>query len=278
MKTAHLLKPSELRPLRQLGDPVADALVDFLALKPGQDALKAIEDHFAEAEQQGREPARQVAAFWREARAEVPPEVSGFVQGAHATDSKDDGGAHGGDGYGTRATPDEAIARNDRFGRDGRAPSLEEGQAVFWRYSGHIFQALSHFSLAGGFSSPNLSAVLRQTQYLTSNSKDATYRRLLETTLFVLDAMTDMSVGSTGWKSATRVRLLHAQVRRKIRLRTGSKEVYDQQVSGVPINQADLATVLGSFMIAPTWSMRRSGVTMSPFEAASYQAAWRHIG
>lgn len=41
---------------------------------------------------------------------------------------------------------------------------------------------------------------------------------------------------------------------------------------------SDLATVLGSFMIAPLWSLRRSGIHLTPFEQASYQAAWRHVG
>lgn len=41
--------------------------------------------------------------------------------------------------------------------------------------------------VVGGFSSPRLGATMRETGYLTSKQHDATYRRLLETTLFVLD-------------------------------------------------------------------------------------------
>ena len=157
---------------------------------------------------------------------------------------------------------------------------------------------------------------MRETGYLTSKQHDATYRRLLETTLFVLDVrsfphssagshltlrdrqvMTDMTVGEgRGWKSAIRVRLLHAQVRRRIAQKKGKLNTYDADVSGIPINQAcvviylcfssrkltgfrrDLATVLGSFMIAPLWSMRRTGIVLSPHEESSYQAAWRHVG
>lgn len=81
---------------------------------------------------------------------------------------------------------------------------------MFWKYSGQIFTALMHFSLAGkyhprlyppilsgdtdrnksysgGFSSPKLASVMHETNYLTSDAKEATYKRLLETTLFVLD-------------------------------------------------------------------------------------------
>lgn len=136
---------------------------------------------------------------------------------------------------------------------------------MFWKYSGQIFGALMHFSLAGtsgfcrwrygvatgeddsfllfsilgGFSSPKLASVMHETNYLTSDAKEATYKRLLETTLFVLDAMEDMTVGTgRGWKSAMRVRLLHAQVRRRISSGKGRYNKYNQERDGVPINQA----------------------------------------
>ena len=120
---------------------------------------------------------------------------------------------------------------------------------------------------------------MRETGYLTSAHNEATYKRLLETTLFVLDAMTDMTVGTgRGWKSAIRVRILHAQVRRRIAGGKGKLNTYDPDVCGIPINQADLATVLGSLMIAPLWSAKRTGITLSPQECSAYQAAWRHVG
>lgn len=79
---------------------------------------------------------------------------------------------------------------------------------------------------------------MKETNYLTSSSKEATYKRLLETTLFVIDAMTDMTIGTgRGWKSAVRVRILHAQVRRRIRLGKGKLNTYDENEMGIPINQ-----------------------------------------
>lgn len=66
-------------------------------------------------------------------------------------------------------------------------PTLAEGQAVFWKYSALIYSALGHFSLAGGFSAPKLEAVMRETNYLTSGARDATHKRLLETSLHVID-------------------------------------------------------------------------------------------
>ena len=80
---------------------------------------------------------------------------------------------------------------------------------------------------------------MKSTGYLTSNSRDATYRRLIETTLFVLDAMSDMRVGEgKGWESAIRVRLLHAAVRRKIRQGVDNGRLpYSYAECGIPINQ-----------------------------------------
>lgn len=102
-----------------------------------------------------------------------------------------------------------------------------------------MYQAFGHFSLAGGFSAPKLAAVMRETNYLTSDSRDATHKRLLETSLFVLDAMADMTTGeSRGWRSAFRVRMLHAQVRIRIREGKARHNVYDEEENGVPINQA----------------------------------------
>lgn len=78
-----------------------------------------------------------------------------------------------------------------------------------------------------------------ETGYLTSSRLDATHKRLLETTLHVLDSMADMTPGTgRGWRSTIRVRLLHAQVRRKIRTKKGRLNEYDEKEMGIPINQA----------------------------------------
>ncbi|KAL8279965.1 hypothetical protein RQP46_007546 [Phenoliferia psychrophenolica] len=156
-------------------------------------------------------------------------------------------------------------------------PLIREGQDVFWRYSNHMFLALMYFSLVGGFAAPNLAGVLRETGYMTSASKEATYKRLLETTMFVTDVMSDMAPGSRGWKATIRVRMLHAQVRRKIRMGKGKFNEYPES-GGLPINQCDLAVVLCAFMVGPTWALQRMGIHLSKRESDAYQAVWRHVG
>ncbi|SCV67773.1 BQ2448_5384 [Microbotryum intermedium] len=112
---------------------------------------------------------------------------------------------------------------------------------------------------------------MKETNYLTSKSRDASYRRLLETSLIFLDCMSDMTIGhGVGWKSAIRVRLLHALVRRRIRTgKVGRLNTYSVQEHGITINQYDLAIILGGFTIAPLWSLRRMGLYLTPFESST---------
>lgn len=101
-------RPSELVPLRQLSDQLADQVVEFLDLKAGQDGFAALE---VEMGKESVEPC--VATFWEEVNCEPPVGVSAFGEGK------------------------------------GEEGELERGQRVFWKYSGPIFTALLHFSLAG---------------------------------------------------------------------------------------------------------------------------------
>ncbi|GAA6050903.1 hypothetical protein JCM3770_002523 [Rhodotorula araucariae] len=271
-------RPSEVEPLRRRGDPLADEAVDVLGLAEvrgrGKDAFKAVEEYLACKEHElgprwaDERTTDAVWRLWDEMTREAPSGLAGYGIGA---DGKED----------RRATPlapfQEVQVAHPARKQD--PPTLAEGQAVFWKYSAQIYSALGHFSLAGGFSAPKLAAVMHETNYLTSDARDATHKRLLETSLFVIDAMSDMSTGTgRGWRSAFRVRMLHAQVRRRIANGKGRFNVYDEQANGVPINQADLLAVLGAFMIAPMWSLRRIGIKVTEREEAAYQVCWRHIG
>lgn len=252
-------RPSEIEPLRRESDDLADRAVDALGLAnvkgKGKDALVAIEEYLREKERQadgwaeGRED-DPVWRLWEEMSRDPPPGVHGY---GVSSDGKQD----------KHATPLEPYEE-----RRDVAPTLAEGQAVFWQYSAQIYSSLAHFSLAGGFSAPKLASVMRETNYLTSDMRDATHKRLLETSLFVLDvsgfsrsgsraplstwaesnlptthlfpqAMSDMTTCTgRGWRSAFRVRLLHAQVRRRIANGKGRHNEYKEPEAGVPINQA----------------------------------------
>lgn len=194
---------------------------------------------------------------------------------------------------------------------------LESGRNVFYRYAGPLLLSLLHFSLAGGFASPRITNVLKETGYLVpghtnmknkeklealvndkeeltekladsipEKTSNRTWRRLLETTQFVLDCMeskdslkppslSTSKTGGLGWESSIRVRLLHSSVRSRI-IKSSSR--YSIEADGIPINQEDLAATLASFSSAPLWSIQRMGMSPSIQERKDFISIWRHIG
>ncbi|SPO26586.1 uncharacterized protein UTRI_04175 [Ustilago trichophora] len=231
---------------------------------------------------------------------------------------------------------------------EAEAEVLRRGQDVFYRYAGPMLTVLLHFSLAGGFASPRITEVLKQTAYLVPSAADRgkdpkssgssalptiedlkqmfnvdkpradrTWNRLLETTQFVLDVVenagslhppssnvtplaspTSASTtqkagyappekGGEGWQSAVRVRLLHANVRRRVLklarrqsndILDSNKTVYDLEKNGVPINQEDMLGTLCAFSSAPLAMLQRIGITPTAQERKDYIALWRHVG
>mmetsp|Transcript_24359 Transcript_24359/g.34073 ORF Transcript_24359/g.34073 Transcript_24359/m.34073 type:complete len:212 (+) Transcript_24359:58-693(+) len=78
--------------------------------------------------------------------------------------------------------------------------------------------SLFYLSLCAGFSAPLIVEVLLTTGYLNGNRKKV-QRRLIETGYMVIAAMLPggLDAGSLGWTSVTRVRFLHARVRRRLK-------------------------------------------------------------
>lgn len=106
---------------------------------------------------------------------------------------------------------------------------------------------------SNGYSTPSLADVVSQ---ITTNSKDRTFVRLVETMQFVLDVMgcsvnppqdderpsdrlAGLLPGGEGWKSAVRVRLLHGVARWRV------NERWERENRGgtdsVPMSQEDVA-------------------------------------
>lgn len=95
------LRGSDLEPLRHRSDTLADAVVNDLNIKPGQDALKAIEDNL-----RSDEPFESCRSLWQQMTTEPPALIRAAADGMY--------------------TPDEAMIKNDRY-----APAtLANGQAV----------------------------------------------------------------------------------------------------------------------------------------------------
>jgi hypothetical protein len=73
-----------------------------------------------------------------------------------------------------------------------------------------------------------------------------------------------------------RVRMLHSTVRTRIAAKKGSEFLHLICVSIA--DGRDMIATLGSFAIAPLWSLRRLGITLTDEEELAYVSAWRHIG
>ena len=178
---------------------------------------------------------------------------------------------------------------------------IARGQAVFYRYAPHILASLLQYSLGAGFSSPLISRVLNLASYLvppmsttpegeapriTPESNDRTFKRLMETTQFVIDCMKKdaLEVGGPGWKAAIRVRLLHATMRMRIRkkiqgeVKRGNDVPFDEARDGTPISQEAYSATLTSFATTPLINLVKVGITPSPQECEDYTALWRVIG
>eukprot|EP00937_MAST-01D_sp_MAST-1D-sp2_P001972 g1972.t1 len=173
--TQHHKTGAQLEPLRQIGDPLADAALEAMdtRLRPATDPLQLL---------------RRLAA-------------------------EEDAAAGASTGGGACAAL-LAQAREVPAWVDWDA--VQRGQDVFHRYGPGAGIALLYLSLVGGFSAPKINKVLTSTGYLSGAGKggrEATWRRLWETTQMILDCMEPGALreGGVGWCSVLRVRFLHAK-------------------------------------------------------------------
>lgn len=108
-------------------------------------------------------------------------------------------------------------------------------------------------------------------------------RRLLETLLHfvqVVESVDSVKPNGTGFASSVRVRLLHANVRRRImRLEKQRPEYYNTEQWGVPINDLhQVATIIAYSAGLVFLSLPRVGVFCTEQQIADYLALWRWVG
>jgi len=217
----NILKPNALEKLRHRGDDLADQVVKALKLKRGQDALLAIEKYMTSTAETDRDSS--VVQFYNEMNS-LPP--------FFALPDRD------------KPIPSDFKPDEEMHSRQhDHIPTISQGQAVYWRYSAEIAASLLHFSLTVGFSATRITNALDETGYLTSDAREATYRRLMETAQMINDCMLDLRPGEgIGWKSCLRVRLLHAQSRLRIMEKRGRYNRYDHMIDGI-VSQRILNTI-----------------------------------
>lgn len=108
-------------------------------------------------------------------------------------------------------------------------------------------------------------------------------RRLLETLqhfIQVVESLDSVQPHGTGFVSSVRVRLLHANVRRRImRLQNQRPGYYNTQEWGVPINDLhQIGTIIAYSSSLAFYSLPRLGVHLNEQEITDYLALWRWVG
>ena len=131
---------------------------------------------------------------------------------------------------------------------------------------------LSCMALMGGYRSGAAVKPLVMTGALTSMAK----RRLAETSKFVVDLYNSptLSRNSAGFKSAVRVRLMHALVRHRL----ANDPQWKNDAWGTPINQADMLGTNLLFSVASLLGLRSLGFIYNKKETQATITFWRYTG
>ncbi|MFE7636254.1 oxygenase MpaB family protein [Kitasatospora sp. NPDC057518] len=149
---------------------------------------------------------------------------------------------------------------------------MARGHELLGRYQPLIASILLCGSLPLCYTCGNGAEVLVRSQRLTSG----VYRRLMETSQFVVDVLDNdgLGPGGRGLRSAQKVRLLHATMRYHV----SQLGDWDAAALGVPVNQEDLAGTLMSFSVLIPLGLAELGVDLLPEDREAYFHIWRVVG
>ncbi len=131
---------------------------------------------------------------------------------------------------------------------------------------------LRNISLMGGY----LVAAAAKPLVFTGQLDRMTPRRLVETGIFWTGVTTrdGMLRNNNGFKSAVRVRLMHAQVRAMLK-KSGK---WDEPAWGTPINQSDSMATILEFSSIFTMGLRMLGFRFTREEREAVIHLWRYVG
>ncbi|WP_078971355.1 oxygenase MpaB family protein [Streptomyces chattanoogensis] len=148
---------------------------------------------------------------------------------------------------------------------------IERGRALLGRYEALVVSTLLCGSLPLCYGCGDGAEVLARSQRLTSG----VYRRLMETSQFVVDVLDDGGLGPQGHglRSAQKIRLLHATMRYHV----GRQGDWNGSW-GLPVNQEDLAGTLMSFSVVIPRGLARLGVDLPREDRDAFFHVWRVVG
>jgi hypothetical protein len=150
---------------------------------------------------------------------------------------------------------------------------VEGGQRMFQKCGPEILVVLACYSLPASYAARKGVQVLYRTGYLNNRAN----HRLFETTQMVMDVLVPggLDANGRGVRTAQKVRLMHAAVRRLIQ--TDPENPWDAEF-GVPINQEDLAGTFMVFTYLIVDGLNRLGIATTAKEQQGYLETWKIIG
>ena len=145
------------------------------------------------------------------------------------------------------------------------------GQRLFDRHGPVILMLLFCQCLPLAYAAGNGVQVIHRTARMRTDL----YRRAVETARLLVDVLSKGGLGpdGRGIRSAQKVRLMHAAIRRMIH----ADSTWDPNY-GEPLNQEDLAGLLMSFSVATIEGLERVGVDLTDEEAEAYLHVWLVVG
>jgi squalene cyclase len=151
---------------------------------------------------------------------------------------------------------------------------VRRAQQLFADHGVQLTFGLFCSSLPQAYAGANGALVLAQTQAML----DRTRQRIMETAQFLFDVLDEggLEPQGRGIRSAQRVRLMHAGVRRLLRDRPSP--AWDEAQLGLPINQEDLAGTLMTFSVVTFDAMKRLGVEATDEEGEDWMHLWSVVG
>ena len=150
---------------------------------------------------------------------------------------------------------------------------VEKGAEICRRLGGHAMAVLGDLALLGGYANTDISKPLVFTGALKGES---TFDRISETSQFWYDVTREngLQIGAKGFKSAIRVRMMHAIVRQRLL----KHPKWNSEKWGWPINAADsLATNVG-FSMAMIYGCKWLGFYLPNKDIEAVLHLWRYIG
>lgn len=131
---------------------------------------------------------------------------------------------------------------------------------------------LRDLALMGGYLLSGFNHVLVMTGAL---NKDASLR-IAETGKWWIDCTESGGLErfGAGFKSTLHVRLVHAMVRRNL----SSRQEWDAEQWGVPVNQIDMVATYLGFCVVMLGGLRQLGVPVTPHESRAVMHLWAYAG